>query len=149
VLVVLIVVAVLAIVVIGLVTVGRVTYRLEAEPPTSVYDIAEAVEFVAERLPDDVTAQLSFEELRDLLVWHLEYLEDRGVARDFGDNVTSGPLVAAEDDALAYVLGRAGDAGIEVEDVWVVQVLDASGEYLEAIGAVAGEVPVPDDPDDV
>jgi len=141
---VLIVVAVVAVVVIGLVTVGRVTYRLEAEPPTSVYDLAEATEFVADRLPDDVTAQLSYEELRDMLVWHLDYLEDRGVARDSGDNVTSGPLVAAEDDALAYVLGRAGDAGIEVEDVWVVQVIDASGAYLEAIGAVAGEVPEDD-----
>ena len=140
----LIVVAVVAVVVIGLVTVGRVTYRLEAEPPTSVYDLAEATEFVADRLPDDVTAQLSYEELRDMLVWHLDYLEDRGVARDSGDNVTSGPLVAAEDDALAYVLGRAGDAGIEVEDVWVVQVIDASGAYLEAIGAVAGEVPEDD-----
>jgi hypothetical protein len=148
VLVVLIVVAVVAVVVIGLVTVGRVTYRLEAEPPTSVYDIAEAVEFVAERLPDDVTAQLTFDELHDLLVWHVEYLEDRGVARESGDNVTSGPLVAAEDEALAYVLGHAGDAGIEVEDVWVVQVIDASGEYLEAIGAIAGEVPAPIDPDD-
>jgi hypothetical protein len=147
VLVVLIVIAVVAVVVIGLVTVGRVTYQLEAEPPTSVYDIAEAVEFVAERLPDDVTAQLTYDELRDLLVWHVEYLEDRGVARDSGDNVTSGPLVAAEDDALAYVLGRAGESGVAVEDVWVVQVLDASGDYLDAIGAVAGEVPSSDDPD--
>jgi hypothetical protein len=146
VLIVLIVVAVIAIVVIGLVTIGKLTYRLEAEAPTSVYDLPEAVEFVADRLPDDVTAQLTYEELQKLLVWHLEYLEDRGVAREFGDADTSGPLVAAEDDALAYVLGRASEAEIEVEDVWVVQVLDASNAYLDAIGAIAGEVPEPPDP---
>jgi hypothetical protein len=145
VLILLIVITVVAVLVIGLVTIGRLTYRLEAEAPTSLYFLPEAVEFVADRLPDDVTAQLSFDDVQDLLVWHLEYLEDRGVARDHGDNVTSGPLVAAEDDGLAYVLGKASDAGMEVEDVWVVQVLDASNAYLEAIGAIAGEVP-PIDP---
>ena len=34
------------------------------------------------------------------------------------------------------VLGKAADADIEVDDVWVVQVLDANEEYLEAIGAI-------------
>ena len=106
-----VVLAIAAVVAIALVAVGRLTYRLEDEAPTSVYDVAEAVEFVADRLPDDVTAQLSYDDVRDMLLWHLDYLEDRGVAREFGDNVTSGPLVAAEDEGLAYVLGRATDAG--------------------------------------
>lgn len=141
-----VVLAVAAVVAIGLVAVGRLTYRLEDEAPTSVYDVAEAVEFVADRLPDDITAQLSYDDVRDMLLWHLDYLEDRGVAREFGDNVTSGPLVAAEDEGLAYVLGKATDADMVVEDTWVVQVLDASSAYLEAIGAIGGKVPEPPDP---
>jgi hypothetical protein len=141
-----IVLTVVAVVVIGLVALGRLTYRLEEEPPTSVYDLEEAVEFVADRLPDQITAELSYDDVRTLLLWHLDYLEDRGVARESGDNVTSGPLVAAEDDALAYVLGKATDAGMTLDDTWVVQVLDASNDYLEAIGAIGGRLPEPPDP---
>lgn len=137
-----------AVVVIGLVTLGRLTARLEDAPPTSVYEVAEAVEYVADRLPDELTAQLSFDDVRDLLLWHLDYLEDRGVARDSGDATVSGPLVAADDDGVAYVLGKATDAGMEIPDTWVVQVLDASTAYLVAIGAIAGEVPGPADPAD-
>ena len=59
----------------------------------------------------------------------------------------AGPLVAAEDDALAYVLGMAAEADIEADDVWVVQVLDANEEYLRAIGAL-GEAIAPAEPTD-
>jgi hypothetical protein len=54
--------------------------------------------------------------------------------------------VAAENDAVASVLGRAAEAGLEVADVWVVQVLDANSAYLEAIGAIGAQVPMPPDP---
>lgn len=141
-----IVLTIVAVVVIGLVALGRLTYRLEDEPPTSVYDLEEAVEFVADQLPDELTAELTFDDVRALLLWHLDYLEDRGVARDSGENVTSGPLVAAEDEGLAFVLGKATEAGMTLDDTWVVQVLDASSAYLEAIGAIGGQVPEPPDP---
>jgi hypothetical protein len=142
------VVAVLLVVVIGLVTVGRITGELADAAPTSIYDLDEAVQFVAERLPDDATAQLSFDDVKQLLTWHIAYLEERGVARRQGVNdLAAGPLVAGEDEAVAYVLGRAGDAGLEVTDVWVVQVLDGDAAYLEAIGAIGPELPMPPDPD--
>lgn len=135
------------VVAIALVTIGRITGELVDAAPTSVYDLDEAVGFVAERLPDDVTAQLSFDDVRALLSWHLGYLEDRGVARRQGVNdLAAGPLVAAENDAVASVLGRAAEAGLEVADVWVVQVLDANSAYLEAIGAIGAQVPMPPDP---
>lgn len=142
------VLAAVIVVAIALVTVGRITGELVDAAPTSIYDLDEAVEFVAERLPDPVTAQLSFEDVRALLTWHIEYLEERGVARRQGvDAVAAGPLVAAEDDAVAHVLGRASAAGMEVADVWVVQVLDADAAYLEAIGAIGPQLPMPPDPD--
>lgn len=136
------------VVVIALVTVGRITGELVDAAPTSIYDLDEAVDFVADRLPDEVTAQLSFDDVRALLVWHVEYLEERGVARRQGVNeLAAGPLVAAENDAVAYVLGRAAAAGMELSDVWVVQVLDADAAYLEAIGAIGPQLPMPPDPD--
>ncbi len=142
-----IVLAVLAVLVIGLVAVGRLAGQLSEQPRPAVYDRAEAVDFVADRLSDEVTAQLSYEELAQLLQWHLDYLEERGVARAQGvEHVASGPLVAAEDDALAYVLGRATDDGLDVDDVSVVEVIGANESYLEAIGAIGSALPMPEDP---
>jgi len=147
VIVVFIVLAAVSVLVIGLVAVGRLAGQLAQQPRPAVYDRAEAVDFVADRLPDDVTAQLSYDELAQLLQWHLDYMEERGVARAQGvHNVASGPLVAAEDDALAYVIGKASDAGLEVDDVMVVQVIEGNGAYLEAIGAIGTELEMPQDP---
>lgn len=143
------VLAAVIVVVIALVTVGRITGELVDAAPTSIYDLDEALEFVADRLPDEVTAQLSFDDVRALLVWHIEYLEERGVARRQGVNeLAAGPLVAAENDAVAHVLGRATAVGMELSDVWVVQVLDADAAYLEAIGAIGPQLPMPPDPDE-
>ena len=140
-----IVVAAVLVVALALVAVGRVTWRLEAQAPPAVYAVDEAVEYVADRLPDEVTAELSFDDVREILQWHIEYLADRGVAVGKGDDrLVSGPLVAAEDDALAYVLGRAAEVDMAVDDVWVVQVLDANEAYLRAIGAIGS--PIADEP---
>ena len=144
-----IILSAVAVLVIGLVAVGRLAGQLAEQPRPAVYDRAEAVDYVADRLPDDVTAQLSYDELAQLLQWHLDYLEERGVARAQGvNNVASGPLVATEDDALAFVIGKATDAGLEVDDVAVVQVIEGNEKYLEAIGAIGSELAMPEDPTD-
>ncbi len=136
-----IVIAALLVLVIGLVAVGQLAGRLAAEPPTSLYDLDEAVEFVADRLPEDVTADLTYDDVRKMLTWHLDYLRDRGIARSQGENeLVSGPLVAAEDDALAYVLGRAADSDLAIDDVWVAQVIAGNEAYLEAIGAIGAQL---------
>jgi len=188
--------SVVVVVVIGLVAVGRVTFSLAEHPRSSRYDLDEAVELVADNLPDEVTAQLSYEDVRAILGLHLDYLEVKGVARTISpplgtvtadaesdtetesDNGTEelaaalgevmeatpgdepkeyvfpawpdaaerGPLVADDDEALPYILGRLGDMGHDVDDVHVVQVLEVERHYLEAIGAIGSEVPSPDDP---
>jgi hypothetical protein len=149
VIVVFILLAVVIVVAIALVAVGAVTGRLAGEPATSVYDMDEAVQFVADRLADDVTASLSYDDVRAVLGWHLDYLEAKGVAgRSDHDLETlpSGPIVTADDEGVAYVLGRATDAGLDIDDVAVVEVLDGEQAYLLAIGAVGAEVPGPPDP---
>jgi len=137
----------LVVVAIALVSVGRVTAELAASPPQSYFDIDEAVTFVADLLPAEATASLSYDDVRSIIEWHLEYLEAKGVAHH-GEPVESpaGPLVADEDDGVAFVLGRAEAAGLEVSDVDVVHVLDGERAYLQAIGAIGGAVPVPRDP---
>lgn len=145
-----IVLTALAIIAIGLVAVGKVTAELAVEPPTSVFDLDEAVTFVADNLPDYVTAQLSYDDVRVLLGFHLDYLEAKGVAGESDhdlDALPAGPIVTGEDEGVAYVLGRADEVGLDCEDVHVVEVIEAELSYMRAIGAIGAEVPAPQDPD--
>jgi len=145
----LVVITALVVVAIGLVAVGAVTGRLATEPPTSVFDLDEAVQWVADRLPDELTARLSYDDVRTLLGWHLDYLAAKGVAGESDHELEvrpSGPIVAPEDEGVAYVLGRATEEGLDVDDVTVVEVLDVATGYLDAIGAIGTEVPSPPDP---
>src|SRR6187397_2933660 len=75
------VVAAVLVVVIALVAVGREAFTLSAQPKQALFDLEEAVEFVADRLPDEVTAVLTYDDVRSILRWHLEYLRDRGATR--------------------------------------------------------------------
>jgi hypothetical protein len=135
---------------IGLVVIGRVTAKLEQAPPPSLFDIDEAVTFIADRLPYEAAAQLSYDDVRVLVGWHIDYLESRGVAADLGDRPEasapgSGPLVAEDDEGVAYVIGKAGESDLEITDVQVVQVLEAEMAYLDAIGALGTAVEPPRD----
>ena len=140
-LIILIVLAALIVVGVALVAVGRVSGQLDSSVKQAIYDRAEAVDYVAELLPDDVTAQLSYDELAQLLQYHLDYLAAQGVAHAQGDEpLDPGPALASEDDALAYVIGRAADAGLVADDVWIAQVIAGNERYLRAIGAIGPEV---------
>jgi hypothetical protein len=128
------------VVAIALVTIGAVVGRLSVAPPTSVYDEDEAVDWIAERLPFEVAAQLSHEDVRQLVSWHLDFLEHEGIATEASYADAPDALVLGDLDALAYVLGRATEAHLDVDDVQVVAVLEAEREYLTAIGAIGPEV---------
>lgn len=146
-----VVVTALVVVAIALVAVGRVTAKLAAEPPLSYFDEDEAVEWVADRLSFETSAQLTYDDVRSCIVDYLAYLEMKGVAsveRPDDDERVAGPIVTGEDEGLAYVLGRVGDEGLSIDDVQVAEVIDRTMDYLRAIGAVGLEVPPPRDPDD-
>jgi hypothetical protein len=142
--VVLIVVGALTVVAIGLLTVGRVVRRLGPEPARQVFEGDEALSFVAAALPDDVTAQLSYDDVGRILRLHLDFLHRQGVARSGGDLPEGeGPLVVEFDDAVDYVLRRGEVVGFRPERRYVAEVVTAQLAYFEAIGAVS-EVEGPD-----
>jgi hypothetical protein len=120
--------------------VGREAHRLDAVAPRSVYVVDEAVEFVAEYLPTDSQARLTPDELEQLLTIHMRWLHAKGLQptnvidrrQDIADLV-----IVGENDLTAYLLAEAEQAGIEIlDDVDVVNVVDAHLAYFEAIGAV-------------
>jgi hypothetical protein len=125
---------------IAAVAVGREARRLDAVAPRAVYEIEDAVEFVAGRIPADSQARLTFDDLRQLLRAHLRWLHHKGLQpadvidrrQDIGDEV-----VVDEDTVTAWLLAEAERRDIEVlEDVDVYHVVRAHMDYFEAIGAV-------------
>lgn len=132
--------------VIAAVTIGGVTGNLAARPRRSVYDLDEAVDFVADLLPEDLTAELSFEDVRAVLLAHCDYLASKGVASDkTADDIGEALVVVPDDEPVAWVIGRLEEQGVEIPDADVVTVLDVEERYYEAIGAIGPRVSGPDD----
>lgn len=145
---VLLVASVASVFVIAAVTVGREARRLDALTPRTVYMLDQATEFVADRLPEQTQARLTFEELQALLILHMRWLHAKGLQPD---RIVDRPqdidevVIVEEDSVVAYLLGVAEGEGIELlDDVDVVKVVEAHLEYFQAIGAV-GPQAAPDD----
>ena len=136
-----------AVVVIAFVAVGLAVGRLEQETAPSVYRLSEAVDYVADRLPDEVTARVSYDDVRVVLGWHLDWFAGVGLATSHGQElgdpaVAAGDMAVADTDAAcdAVVARSLREGGPDPVDV--VCILDAQLAYLAAIGAVsAGEPP--------
>jgi PhoPQ-activated pathogenicity-related protein len=134
------IVSALAVFVIAAVVVGREAQRLDMVAPRVIYDIEQAADYVARSLPSNTQARLTMDEVRQLLLAHLSWMNDKGLTPlDVTDRVQSIsiPVVVDEDTLAAYLLKEASRRGVEIlNDVDVVHVADAHMGYFAAIGAV-------------
>jgi hypothetical protein len=134
------VLSIICVFVIAAVVIGREARRLDAVAPRVVYEIDAAVEFVAELLPAETQARLTLDELRELLIGHMNWLSERNlVPQDVIDRRQDidSPLVVDETHLAAHLLNEATKRGVEVlDDVDVIHVVDAHNAYFAAIGAV-------------
>ena len=121
--------------------IGREARRLDAVPPRPVFDMDEAVEWVAEHLPFEVSAVLSHDDVRRIIDWNLEYFRTKGVSGNGSGPAANGPVVVGGAETVDYVLARAIANGIDYTAPQVHAVLDAQMLYLEAIGAIGPEAP--------
>jgi len=133
-------VAAAAVFVMAAVVVGREAHRLDAVAPRSVYVPEEALEFVAEFLPESTQARLTPDELETLLRLHMRWLHAKGLQPtnviDRRQDIDE-TLVITEDNLVAYLLGQADTSGVQVlDDVDVVNVVTGHLAYFDAIGAV-------------
>jgi hypothetical protein len=132
--------AAIAVFAIAAITIGREARRLDAVAPRAVYDLDEAVEFVAARLPAESQARLTYDELRKMLKAHMRWLHSKGLQpKDVIDRKQhiAEPVVVGEETVTAYLLGEAESLRIEVlDDVDVLHVVRCHLDYFEAIGAV-------------
>jgi hypothetical protein len=121
--------------------VGREARRLDAEPPRAVFDPDEAVEWVANHLPFDVSAVLSHADVRRILDWNLQYFRSKGVSGNGSTPHIDSPIIVGGAETVAYVLDQSTRTGRDYTPEQVSAVLDAQMSYLEAIGAVGPEAP--------
>ncbi len=124
---------------IAAVVIGREARRLDAVPPRPVFDMDEAVNWVAEHLPFEVSAVLA---------------TPTSAASSTGTSSTSGPracpatarrprhdapVVVGGAETVDWVLAQAQQIGSSYTAAQVHAVLDAQMTYLEAIGAIGPE----------
>jgi hypothetical protein len=126
---------------IAAVVIGREARRLDAVPPNPVFDLNEAVTWVADHLPFEVSAVLSHDDVRQIIDWNLEYFRTKGVSGNGHSTHTEGPVVVGGAETVDYVLHRAQTLGSPYTAAQVHAVLDAQMTYLEAIGAIGPEAP--------
>ncbi|MCU1453278.1 MAG: hypothetical protein JWN46_1424 [Acidimicrobiales bacterium] len=136
-----VVLAALLVVGIGLVVLGRETGTLAARPRSAVFELEEAVEFIADDLPVEVASQISHGDVRWVLQRDVDLLEEAT------SDDASGIQVVDEDAAIARILAAAEAERRDLSDAAVVAVLDSRLRYLAAIGALGPEAAGPEDPD--
>jgi hypothetical protein len=127
--------------VIAAVTVGREAFRLGHQPPATIFDLDEAVVQVADDLPFESQARLTYDDVRALIRAELDNLERSGMLAAPGreielDEGSTPDVVLADDESVAYVLGRAEDESLDVTDEDVHHVITALHRYLAGIGGV-------------
>jgi hypothetical protein len=133
-------VSALSVFAIAAVVVGREAQRLDMVAPRVIYDIDRAAEFVARALPQSTQSRLTMEEVRQLLLAHLSWMNERDLMPlDVTDRIQNIeiPVVVDENTLTAFLLEEAARRGVEIlDDVDVVYVADAHMAYFAAIGAV-------------
>lgn len=125
--------------------VGGVTAGLARSPQRQVFDTYQSLEFVAEALPAEMTAQLSYDEVGRILRLFHDYLHAQGVATTAGEEATDVAVIDPE-RAADYVVERARAADIVIQRDHALAAIDAQLAYFEAIGALGEAVDGPIDP---
>ena len=128
--------------------VGSAVGRLEGTVVPTVFEVDDAVDWVAECLPEEAAGQLTRDEVVLITRWWLDSFNQAGLASPFGKELgdealteDTGRQVAELDDAVDYVVAKALALDEPLDAVSVVVAVDLLGVYLAEMGAVdqAGE----------
>ena len=121
---------------IAAVIVGREARRLAAQPRRPVFDFEDAVAWVCRHVGDDVAAELTPDDVRRILHWHLEYFRLKGVSSNGSRPGGDRAVVVGGAETVEFVMSKAEAVGSPYTPAQVHAVLDAQMAYLETIGAI-------------
>ena len=107
--------------------VRRADAFLAGRAPSVLFEVDEAVEFVASALPAEVAARISYEDVEALLGWQLVHLAERDDEAE---------VDIAGDEVVADLVARSRADDRDLDEADVRAVLAAEAEYLAAVGAL-------------
>ena len=119
--------------------VGSEAFRLGHETPAAIFDLDEAVDAVADALPEGAQARLSYDEVRRLILATLDHLRGKGLSALPGEDLAPAPDeegVVDDELALAAVLGAVESDGLDIADEDAALVIQGLLRHLDAIGAL-------------
>jgi len=132
--------------------VAREATRLAKEPPPPLFSLDDAYDWVVERLPDEVAATLTPDDLRRILGFQMEFFRRKGVSGNGASERAEGPAVIGAAEAVDYILKRAAATGEAYIPEQVHPVVELQLGYLRSIGALGPEAgrgrPPPHDGED-
>jgi hypothetical protein len=131
----------------------RESQRLAIDPPPAVFDVDEAVDWVVQHIPDVYAAQLTVDEVRQIIDLQIQFFKVRGVSSNGSSAHVPGPVVVGGSETVGYILEKAEAAGTMFTADQVHAVVETQLTYLRAIGAVGSPArpgeefgPDPDEP---
>jgi hypothetical protein len=137
-----VVLAAVLVFVIATATVGRAVARLSNETRPTVFRVPDAVAYIADRLPFEVAAELTHDDVNRIVRWHLDYFAGAGLASKHGQEVGGDAIaldataVASSDESIDFVVEQALEDGNEVTPLQAVVVVDLLWQYWNEIGAI-------------
>jgi hypothetical protein len=135
--------AVAAVVLIGLLVIGRETASLAKQPKQALFDVDEAVDFVADRLPFEVSARITYDDVRALVRFHLEHIAAAGAPAERWNAGRSRLVIVDDEQGAEVLMERSIEQGLDLSPDDIAAVLGAELAYFDAIGAVGPAVPEP------
>jgi len=110
-----------------------------------VFEVDDAVDWVAERLPEEAATVLRRDEVVEVVGWWLDFVADAGLSTEHGQELgeealrpTDGDTVADLDAAVDHVVARSLNRPEPLDEVAVVVVLDLLVTYLSEVGVIGG-----------
>ena len=138
-----VIVAVVLVAVIALVAVGREAFTMASQPKQALFDVDEAVDHIADSIPDEVSARISYDDVRALVRFHLEHVAAAGAPSERWNAGRSRLVIVDDEEGAEVLMARAIETGLDLTPDDVAAVLGLELDYFRAIGAVGPAVPEP------
>ena len=125
--------------------------KLRNLPFPAVFEVDDAVDWIAERLPPEVASQLRQDEVLEIIGWWLASLDTAGLASEYGQELgdvaienNAGKVIADLDGIVDDVVVKGLSKNEPIDELAVVVVLDMLMVYLTEIGAIGRHAVDPD-----
>jgi hypothetical protein len=122
--------------------------RMAAHPPPQVFDVDDAVEWVARHVSDEFADGITVEGVRQIVELQVRFFAVKSASRNGSTAGARGPVVVGPSETVAWILGEAERDGVAYTAEQVRTVVDLQLSYLDAIGALGDRLPEPADPGD-